>query len=241
MVTQKCHCMGTMGSPTVPLPQAGAKLVPTVSPSLPRSPYLSTTLKRVSLPTTGPSRSSLGLLCGTGGSGAQGAPWLGDLPTGTPWTRAAGPTVALCSRRPPVLAVPWGLAEDRVRCPPMSPHRDCPVPPAFLGCQPPACCPGGCTGWEKLAAVTAQPLPAPRESGLRPLTSPPTYSLSWLRGSVLDRARGRGSQPRSPSGSISPPAPRNWGARSARPVPAGSTASQPRLSRTTGTVAPVKH
>lgn len=231
MVTQKCHCMGTMGSPTVPLPQAGAKLVPTVSPSPPRPPLpqhhsqacLSAHHRAVPLLSGAPlwNRGQWGTGCPLAGGPAHRHP------------RDQGSGARSCAVLTPSSCPRCALGPGRGQSE-MSPH----VPAEGLSCSPQPFWGASPPPAAQAAVLAAQPLPAPRQSGLRPLTSPPTYSLSWLRGSVLDRAPGRGSQPRSPSGSISPPAPHNWGAR---PVPAGSTASQPGLPRTTGTAAPVKH
>lgn len=102
--TQRCRCMGTLGSPAVTLPQARRFLPRSRSPSV--SPYLSTTLRRVSLPSTGRSRSSPGLLWGTEGGRVVGAPQLGALPAGTPVAGLEERLVMRCSHHPPTSAVP---------------------------------------------------------------------------------------------------------------------------------------
>lgn len=64
---------------------ASRRKVPAASlPSPFVSPYLNTTLRRVSLPSTGRSRSSPGLLWGTEGSRVVGAPRLGGSARGHP-------------------------------------------------------------------------------------------------------------------------------------------------------------
>lgn len=111
-----------MGTPPAPLDQLRLMfcLVPAVSPNLPRPPYLSTTLRRVSLPSTGPSCSAPGLL----GGKKEGAGWWVTPQRGTPrrGTPSHAPAFLLF---PPA---PHHLAEDGVQLPP-HPHMGPPQSP----------------------------------------------------------------------------------------------------------------
>lgn len=175
MEAQRYCCKGTPGEPCYP--PAPGRRVPSVSPSpLHPLPYLSTTLRRVSLPTAGPSCFSPGLLWGTEGSGVVGAPPAGGPPHGHPKGWVEGATVTLCLCHPPLPAVPWGLARNRAQLLPKSLQRDRPVLPPlqcahFLGCQPPAGCVGRAVAAEALpAAVLGRPPspPAPRQLTVSP-------------------------------------------------------------------------
>lgn len=94
--------MGTPGSPAVPVPWAGG------SPMCPQAhcvpSYLSTTLRRVSLPTAGSPCSSPGLLWEQGQRDGGCSPGRGGMPMGIPGDRVGGEPGSCWA--PPVLPSP---------------------------------------------------------------------------------------------------------------------------------------
>lgn len=189
-----------MGTPPAPLDQLRLMfcLVPAVSPNLPRPPYLSTTLRRVSLPSMGPSCSTPGLL----GGKKEGAGWWVTPQRGTPrrGTPSHAPAFLLF---PPA---PQHLAEDSVQLPP-HPHTGPPQSPHPSIFRVPAPLPA-----TQAATLAAQAPVAVARGGLGPLRPPWTYARCWPRGSVLGRAPRRVSiRPPHPSlGAAAAPAWPHW-------------------------------
>lgn len=214
---------GDPGEPCCDL--APGRKVPAASLSPSVSPYLNTTLRRVSLPSTGRSRSSPGLLWGTEGSRVVGAPRLGGSARGHPggWGRGTLGHGVLAPSSHFLCALKHGRGQSSLS-PPCRRRRTVLSPPPSLFGVPHH--PSRCL---YQSAVTAQVLLLQNRMASVSSISPRTYGLSCPRGSVLGRGSGWGSPPRSPSGSMRPPARCARGTRSARSVPAAATPSRPRL------------
>lgn len=220
---------GDPGEPCCDL--APSREVPAAPLSPFASPYLSTTLRRVSLPSTGPSRSSPGLLWGTEGSRVVGAPQMGgsarghpgDWGRGTPGHAVLAPSSHLhCALRP-------GRGQSSLS-PPCHRRRTVPSSPAFLGCHPTSACISHC------------PTPAaPGRGGLCLLRLPDNLRSLLAPWECSGPGVRLGVPAPLPFWFHAPPSTRCSGCPQRPAGPARATASRPRLPRTTGTTAPVKH
>lgn len=222
---------GDPGEPCCDL--APGRKVPVASLSPFVSPYLSTTLRRVSLPSTGRSRSSPGLLWGTEGSRVVGAPRLGGSARGHPggWGRGTLGHAVLAPSSHLHCALRHGRGQSSLS-PPCRRRRMVLSPPAFLGCHPPRPVSVGQSLPKPCCSRTGWPLspPSPRQLTV----SPGPVGAFW--------AGGPAGGPR-PAPPLVPCAPSTLcsGCPQLLAGPGGSHPQPAPAAHTTGTTAPVKH
>lgn len=228
MGTQRCRCMGTLGSPAVTSPHGG-RFLPRPCRAL-SSPRTLTPLSDASLC---PPRGAPAPLQDSFGEQRAAGWWVppgwGGLPAGTPggWGRGTPGHGVLAPSSHFLCALRHGRGQSSLSRHVAAEGRSCPPLP-FWGSPHRSRC-------LYQSAVTAQVLLLQDRMVSVSSISPTTYGLSCPRGSVL----GRGSPPRSPSGSMRPPARSGCPQRPVRP---GGSHPQPApAAHTTGTTAPVKH